>query len=327
MQNRSLFFIIIGIALAAAIGMILARAFMPTIGQSQVSIQVVVAPSLRPWVEQAALAFNQANRGTQVEIITANSLIPTADFRTSTPQTILPAAWLAEASFIVEMARNDGLQFGNAQSVASSTLAWGAYNDKFAQFNQGAAGISWETLNEKATQDRLKVVIAAPKNTAEGIASLISATAAHGATQSISGSDASAANQWLTDTLGDGNAVTPPTPAITFASVQGRTIGDLGILSMASWRGAKLDQRSDFTLSPVEPKVTLDYPFAIWTGSQLSAESQQAAAAFRDFLRSDSQQRALANFYFEPASSTNNGVQADGSAAQRLLDWSNRELR
>ncbi len=334
-RNKTLFFGIIGLAVVVVAGLILARIFLADSlnlpdGSQEISIRVVVAPSIKPWVDQAAQDFNQAHSKTQVEIIAAGELIPESQFQFN-QQTAPPAAWLAEASFALEMAPNSGLQFKDAQSVAGSSLAWGIYNDKLDQFKQDYGELNWENLHAKATNpsDVLKLVIASPQNSAEGLAALISATAAHLGQQSLSGSDISAVNAWLTETLGNRNAQLPPMPAEAFASVQGRTLGEAGILSLASWRSApKLDQSNEFSISPANPNVSLDYPFAIWAGSQATPEGQQAAAAFRDFLLSQAQQNALAAFSFEPAGAVvPNSVQADGQAAINLLRWAERELR
>jgi hypothetical protein len=171
------------------------------------------------------------------------------------------------------------------------------------------------------------LVIASPWDTGEGLAALLSATAAAQQTGEISGNSISAANDWLMETLGDRKVQIPPRPAEAFASVQGRTIGDLGLLSLASWRKAGLQNRADFTLTPVEPNVTLDYPLVILTGPQVSSEAQEAARQFRQFLLEPAQQANLANAFFEPANPTQSGVQADASAVDRLLGWAERVLR
>jgi hypothetical protein len=195
-QNRTLFFAIIGLSILAVIGMFIGRSLVPAISTAgQVSIQVVVNPSLEAWARQAAQDYTQNNPNTRVEIIKVDTLIPTAAF--NNPQTV-PAAWLAEASFVVDLARNEGLQFADdSQSVASTTLAWGAYNDKLTQFNEDYGTLTWENLNAKATNpavnNGLKLVIASPKTSAEGLAALISATAANQGKTSLSANDVSAA--------------------------------------------------------------------------------------------------------------------------------------
>lgn len=329
-SNRTLFFGIIGLAVILVTGMIIASFLLPTTNLQQTTIQVVVAPALKPWVEQAAQAFNQSERNVQVQILTANQLIPTGSFQIGATQTPLPAAWLAEASFVVDLARNEGLPFEDARSVAGTTLAWGGYADKLTDFEAAYGPLSWEAINAKATDpdELLKLVIAAPHNSAEGLAALISATAAQQGQNTLTGSEVGAANTWLTQTLGNHQAqTTVATPAQTFASVQGRTIGDLGLLSLASWRSAGLDQRADFTLKPVQPPVALDYPFALFAAPNITPEQRQAALTFREFLLSPEQQQSLAAFFFEPAGSAGGAVQVDADAVQRLLDWANRDLR
>ena len=333
-SSKSIFFAIIGLAVVGVVGLLVARFFLaetldlPPVSE-QISIRVVVAPSIKPWVDQAAQEFNQANQNIQVRVIAASNLIPESQF-SAAPSEAPPAAWLAEASFALGMAANSGLSFEDAQSVAGTSLAWGAYNDKLDQFNQTYGPLTWENVHAKATSsgDILKIVIASPRNSAAGIGALGSATSAHLGKPSLSGSDISAANAWLSETFGDRNTQIPPTPAQTFAGVQGRTIGDIGLLPLAQWRSVGLDQSPDFTVIPAEPKVNLDYPFAIWAGSQATPETKQAAAAFRNFLLSEAQQNKLADFFFERAGTTPpDTLQIDSQAAINLLRWAEREIR
>ena len=328
-SNKTLFFGIIALAIIIVIGLFLARFLvadelnLPT-GPEKISIRLVAAPSIKPWVDQAAQAFNQSNPNTQVEIIEAEDLIPQAQFR-SNPQVAPPAAWLAEATFVVEMAGGSGLQFNDARSVASTSLAWGAFKDKQEAFAQKYGPLSWTSVHTKATatDDFLTIVIAPPQNSAEGLAALISATAAHLNKQSLASADVSQSDAWLNETFAENTRI-PPLPAEAFAT-QGRSLGDAGILALTSWRSVGLTNKADFAVTPAQPNVTLDYPFAIFP--QATPPAQQAAAAFRDFLLAESQQNALANFSFDRASATQAGVKVDGATALALLRWAERTLR
>jgi hypothetical protein len=86
-----------------------------------------------------------------------------------------------------------------------------------------------------------------------------------------------------------------------------------------------LTGRTDFTITPTQPGVALDFPYAVWSGS--STEAKTTAMAFRDFVLQESQQARLAQHNLEPAGATSDGVQIDGNGVQRLLDWTNRGLR
>ncbi len=327
-QNKALFFGIIGLAVLIVAVLIAARFFLadqielPTLTE-KVSIRVVVAPSIEPWARQAASAFNQKNPNTQVEIVRAEGLIPDTQFRAD-PQNP-PAAWLAEATFMVELARNRGLSFQDAQSVACSGLTWGAFKTKQDEFNQKYGGLNWDGLHAKAVspEDGLNFVIASPGNSAEGLAALISATAATLKKDSLLGSDVSQADTWLTE-LFEINAKTPATPADNFATMR-VSAGDAGLLTLASWRRTRLTENPDFTTSPAQPPVNLDYPLAIFT--QASPAAQQAATTFRAFLLDAGQQNSLNTAFLDPAGAASSGVQADGDAVQRLLDLAGRVLQ
>lgn len=324
--SKALFFSIVGLAILAVIGMAAIRPFLFTTTPGEIEIEIVVASSIKPWLDQAARDFNQANPKTRVKTIAATSLVPDRQFQTTGPEIEPPAAWLAEASFVVEMARSQGLEFDDAQSVASTGLAWGTFNSKLDQFSQEYGSLTWQNLHAKGTNssDVLKLVIASPQNSAAGVAALISATAAHLGSDSLSASDVSAADGWLSETFGHRNTLIPATPAGDFAT-KGVSAGDVGILTMAAWQRANLTQRSDFTITPAQPTVILDFPLAIWSDSQPAAK--EAARAFRTFLLESAQQDRLAEHFLDPATAGQGQIQIDGIAAQRLLDGTNRWLR
>ena len=206
-------------------------------------------------------------------------------------------------------------------SVASSPLLWGGYADKLTTLGD----VSWDSIHQQAlSRQGVRVVIAAPHQTAEGLAALIGAVAAHLETTTLSEADVGQADAWLTETLGDRNAQTPPRPAEAFATAQGRTVGDIGLLTAASWHQVGLDNSANFTVMPATPVVTLDYPLVVFA-DKVPPEAQQAVESFRQFLLEPAQQQALTRYGFEPAASSS--VQADGRAARRLLRWSEREIR
>lgn len=327
MSNKTTFFVIIGLAVVVAIGMVVARIFLPESlslpdTTPQTDIQVVVASSIKPWVEQAAREYNQTHKN-QVEIITSDDLIPETQF-TGNPQNTPPAAWLAEASFVVAM--DNDMQFDDMQSVAGTSLAWGTFNGD--EFNQNG-GLTWNTLHQQATEpnSRLKVVLASPQNNAAGLAALASAVAAQQNVQNVTAANVSSADSWLTETLQDSAQVTLAKPAESFATM-GASTGDAGMLSQSAWQSAGLQNRPDFTTTPAQPNVVLDYPFAVWTGNRTTPEAQAAAQEFRNFLLSEAQQNTLADFYFDRAGSSGaGGVDIDGQAALALYRWAERELR
>jgi hypothetical protein len=319
--NKLLFFAIIGLAIAIVAAMFVANTFfgdqipLPN-GKEKISVSLVVAPQ----------AFNQRDSAAQVTIVEATELIPISQFRTSDPQNPPATAWLAEAGFVISLAEQSDLKFTDAKSVATTSLAWGAFSDKQQALTQKYGPLSWDSLHAKATatDDFLTLVIAAPQSSAEGLAALISATAAHLKKQSLIGADIGQAEGWLDETFKENVRVPLGKPAEAFAATTGRSIGDAGLLSLASWRGVGLDKKSDFTLTPPQPNVTLDYPLAFWADSPPA--NQQVALAFRAFLLEPGQQQALAQFSLDQAGSPGQ-VSADGAAMLALQRWAERALR
>lgn len=333
--NRTLFFGIVGLAVVIVAGMFAAIFLLgdslnlPT-GRQPANIQVVAAASIKPWAEQAAQAFNQSQPDVRVEIVEASGLIPRDQFNPGDPQAIPPAAWLAEATFVVEMAGLNDLPFTGVQSVASDSLAWGAFNNRLESLAGPGDALTWEAVHNSAVapNSTLKLVVASPVNTAEGLAALMSAAAAHLNTQTLSGAAVKQAEPWLSETFKEsarGSFTLGPQPAEAFAT-RGPSIGDAGILSMASWQRAGLQNRPDFTITPAAPNISLDFPFAIYAGSRATPQGQQAAAAFKDFLLGQARQDTLAEQHLEPAGAVVSGVQVNGDAALTLLRWAELEL-
>ena len=333
-QNKSLFFGIIAAAVIIVIGMgaaiyFFAKPLNLPAAQQQTSIEVAAPAALEPWVTQAAAEFNRQNRSTQVTVSAVDGLLPENRFPPTDPQAAPPAAWIAPASFLAELARDQGQSFdAENRSVAGTLLAWGAYTDKEAALTEKYGPLGWDSLHAKAAApgDFLTLVIAGPTNSAEGLAALISAAANPGK-DNLTGADARQAMAWLTETLAD-NVRILPKPAETFATAPGRSIGDVGLLPMVLWQKNGLHQMDDFNLTPATPPVRLDYPFLIWQGRGATEAGQQTAASFRDFLLTPAQQTKLAEYHFDPAApDTIGAVQADGDAALTLLRWAERELR
>lgn len=331
--NKTLFFAIIGLAIALVAAMFVAKTLfanqipLPNT-EEKIAIKIIVAPVIKPWVDQAAAAFNQSHPTTQVEIIEATGLIPNAQFGiTATPQ---PAAWLAEASFIVGMAGQSDLKFNDPQSVASTPLTWGAFKDKQDDLTQKYGPLSWDSLYAKATAtdgDFLTLVIASPQNSAEGLAALISATNSHLQKQNLTAADVNGAEGWLNEMFikqNTPNVRIVPKPAEAFAAATGRSIGDLGLLSRVSWQSVPaMQNKSDFILTEAQPKVMLDFPLAIWANA--SPQAQEAAKTFRTFLLTEVQQQTLAQHNLDQAATP--GVTVDGAAAVALQRWADRVFK
>jgi ABC-type molybdate transport system substrate-binding protein len=326
MQNKLPFFVIIGLAVLIVAGMGLVYLVWPKsatplapLQPEPVAVKIIVAPGLKPWADEAAQRFNAAHPATQISLEAAAQLSPTSQFQPLAGQTA-PAAWLAEANFVVDMAARDGYRFDDRQAVASSVLAWGGYSDKIEQFRQDFGELTWDNIHAKAAgRDGFRLVIASPKNSAEGVAALASADAAHLAKESLTAADIGRADAWLTETLGNRNAQPIAKPAETLASVQGRSIAEAGLLTKASWQSAGLPQKTGFVILPLTPPISLDYPLAIRNGA--SPQEQKAVQSFREFLLQPEQQQALAAFGLSPAAASAAGIKLDGEAASRLISW------
>ncbi len=335
-NNRSIFFIIIGLALLITIGALLLEQFgiytLPSRAVAKTPIQVAVPADLADWAKDAADSFNSRNGDAAVTIISVNGLPALNQFE-RTVVTELPHAWIPEASFVAAIAAEDGLAFeSTGESIVTTDMSWGAFQSRsdalgsldWTRVNEAAVAEHWSQSGGDGSWGFFKLTIASPSNSAEGLAALISACASYHQSDTLTRAQISDAGftAWMDDiilsvpnfnTLGSD-------PAGALAS-RGASAGDVGFLSTASWNRSRagLNKGEGFVLAPAKYSVELDYPYVLRT--RLESDEAAIADRFGDYLKQQSNELVDRGF---SVSSSASPVQIDGPAAQSLLRWAGR---
>ncbi len=323
----------------------------------EASILVIAAPALEPWLRAAAAEFN-ATRPEQDEVRFEVQIVVMAGLtvlgrwdgsdlggtygnKSSEPSDrrgqgdflTEPAAWIPEASALVEMADDilgsqqkpspfqaDGPFL--TRSVAMSPLAWGFYRSRGIALQENLGEISWDALRTAAAAPTgwkelggdaawgyFELAIPDPRYNAAGLAAMTAAAGEYYGRARVSVDDIADPlfQSWLASILdgangaGGLNAFTAEEFAL-FGPAAGD--GGLFIESELLRRAAGIKERWKDPLLIRYPKIPtwFDFPFAIWAGPETSDFQQRAALAFRSFLLSEPQQREATVFGLRPAS-------------------------
>lgn len=338
-NNRSLFFIIIGLALVVIVGVLLLEQLgiytLPSRAVAQTPIEVAVPADLADWARDAAESFNSRNADAAVTIISQNGLPAIRQFE-RTQIVDLPHAWVPEASFVAALAAEEGIAFAaTGESVVQTDMSWGGFESRttalgildWDTIHSAAATGHWATISNNGDWGYFKMTIASPTNSAEGLAALISASASYHKTDTLTTELVRdpALRAWLNDitesvpsfnTLGSD-------PAGAMAN-RGTSAGEVGFLSTASWNRSRagLNNREPFVIQPAQYNVELDYPYVL--RDRLESNEAEMAARFGSFLQQQSDE-LVDRGYSVGGSAT--PIQIDGPTALALLQWAELEIR
>jgi hypothetical protein len=151
-----------------------------------VTIRIMTALPVEPWVRQAAAAYNAANKSVdgvrvQVEIVAIDGLTALGNWDRNaygalegeiTPETLteadranledFPTAWIPDSRYLVELAnasykerlgRDVFLTDGEyrARPIAISLFAWGVYESRGKVLEQKFGAVDWSAIHDAAT--------------------------------------------------------------------------------------------------------------------------------------------------------------------------------
>ncbi|MEZ4705804.1 MAG: hypothetical protein R3A44_01280 [Caldilineaceae bacterium] len=343
-RQKTLFFTIIGVAIAVVIFTLAAERMqlvsLPSRAVVQTPIRVAMSPQLVPWARQAATDFGQRNADAVVSIVEISGMSAAQSYgQQSAAQ--LPEVWAPEAAFVLAIGRDEGAPFqvpsdlAQSGSLIQTDLTWGAFGSRaqslgavdWQNVGRAAATESWSQLGGQQSWGFFKLTIASPTRSAEGLAALLSAAAAYHGRAEVTRADVVDGPfvQWLTPIVESvpNFATLGADPAKALAT-RGPSVGDVGLLSGASWQRslASLQKWEDFVISAPTYTVRLDYPYALRT--DLSSAEQEMAARFFDFLLERTDQLAAEGFTAEAANGAT-PVVADEQAVLALFRWAERE--
>lgn len=286
------------------------------------TLTVAVNTVLDPWITPAVEAYNRTSprvNGRPVTVtltrIDSLSVWGTADSRWTTINH--PLAWIPEASYALDYARDIGLNYTPVQaSLASTPIIWGVYqtyHDALVQahgnfdaeaVHLGASAANWQELGVNQ-QGYLLFVMSRPDRNGAGWAGLytLAADYANDSTLSAQLMGDAALREWLEVII---NAVPNfstlgANPAQVMAT-RGISAGQLGLLPESQWltHYAQLDEETLVMVYP-DQYVLLDFPLAVWNGAETTADERRAVEDLGRFLLANEQQRQAGALGFRPA--------------------------
>jgi hypothetical protein len=323
----------------AIVGVVI-RIALPTRAKEKVSVQVVVSPDLYGWAEANAREFNARHADAQVTVKPIDGLSAIDEF-VETDTSLLPHAWIPEATFVTAIAQDRGLPFETTgQSMAASDIVWGSFSSREGVLVEKFGALDWQAVHEAAVSESwgqlggnlnwgyFKLAIASPTHSTEGLAALLSAVATYHNQSSIESGDIDGAClNWLLEVVSSvpNFNTLGPEPAKSMAA-RGPSIGDVGLLSAAAWNRSEsgLNKWGVFVTANPEFTMRLDYPYILRSDLEDDAAEQEMVQRFGDHLLIKRDQ--LEGYGFDGNSTVSATlVQADVQAALALLRWAQRE--
>lgn len=338
-RTRVIFFVVVLVALAiVGVSFALQRfgGNIPNPTQEPLSVRVVSALPVEPWVQEAAQKFN-AERHTQdgrlivvavtpMDSLTAMGKWDRGEFNP------LPTVWIPDSRYQIELVnatykeklgRDMFLTDGEyrARPLATSLFSWGIYASRAKVLQNKFGRIDWQVIHDaaiakggwpelggQAAWGYFKLVVPNPHKSAAGLLAMVAAAGEYHDKTSISTADVTDPKfrAWLKELMG---AVTD------FSSLSAYTVEDLALFGYSVGDGGQLlesdllvnmggiQTRWSDPLVIVYPKYLtwFDFPFTIWMGPETSAAEKNAALQFEKFLLTPPLQQGAAQRGLRPA--------------------------
>ena len=334
-RTRIIFFAIIILALAV-VGVSLATRQFQSAGAipqpkapDVVTVRVVTALPIEPWVQDAARAFNAQgvkieNSRINVSIIPMDGLTAMGKFERGEFETT-PTAWIPDSRYLVELSnatfkeklgRDVFLTDGEyrARPIAISLFSWGIYQSRADVLRRKFNTIDWKIIHDAAIAKGgwpelggkpewgyFKLVVPNPRKNVGGLQAMVAAAGEYYGKTDITVADVTNPQfqQWLKELMG---AVTD------FSSLGSYTAENIALFGYSTGDGGQLlesdllvnnqgiQTRWGEPLQIVYPTYLtwFDFPFTIWVGSETTALEKNAALEFeRYLLRPEVQAQAI----------------------------------
>jgi ABC-type sulfate transport system substrate-binding protein len=338
-KTRIVFFAVVLIALAI-VGISIAiqqtSGSIPNPTAQPISVRVVTALPIEPWVQEAATKFNAEKHAqdgrtivvtvTPMDSVTALGKWDRGEFNP------VPTVWIPDSRYLVELVnatysqklgRDIFLTDGEyrARPLATSLFSWGIYNSRYQVLEKKFGDIDWEAVHDAAIAKGgwpelggqpawgyFKLVVPNPHKNAAGLLAMVAAAGEYYDKTSITTEDVTNPKfqQWMKELMG---AVTD------FSSLSAYSVEDLALFGYSVGDGGQLlesdllvnmggiQTRWSDPLKIVYPKYLtwFDFPFTIWMGPETSATEKNAALEFEKYLLSPAVQADAAKRGLRPA--------------------------
>jgi hypothetical protein len=241
-RTRTIFFVIIGLALIAILAGVAAFLLLgpsetgsttaSTGGGEPVEVTIVTALPVEPWVSEAARQFNAENHTLeghpiQVNIVAMDGLTAMGRYEREEMDPF-PTAWIPDSRYLVELVnatfktklgRDVFLTDGEyrARPVAISLFAWGIYDSRADVLDETYGDIDWLAIHDAAIAPGgwreiggdgewgyFKLIVPHPRKNIGGLAAMISAAGEYYDQSAISVDDVTDPEfqAWLKELMG-----------------------------------------------------------------------------------------------------------------------------
>ncbi len=349
-RTRIIFFVVLAVALIiVGASLVLTstgrqpQAVLPT-PPAQVSVSVVTALPVEPFIRDAAKAFNAEQHRLEgslinVSIVPMDGLVAMGQWDREEMSPI-PAAWIPESRYLVELVnaaykerlgRDVFLTDGEyrARPIATSLFAWGIYASRAKVLEAKYGTIDWQAIHDAAISKGgwrelggqpdwgyFKLVVPNPRKNVGGLLAMVAAAGGYFKQTTVGTAQVSdpAFQAWLKELMG---AVTD------FSSLGAYSVENLALFGYSMGDGGQLLESDLLTnmagiqtrwqdpLVIVYPEYLswFDFPFTVWMGPETSALEKNAALEFEAYLLSPDVQKSAVQRGLRPA---NPEVSIDG---------------
>jgi hypothetical protein len=338
-RTRIVFFAVIGLAIIVVASSLLLKFLGRRVAvrppEEKISVRVVCALPVEPWVREAAKRFNKEGRELEGRIIEV-SIIPmdglTALRRWEREEMEpIPTAWIPDSRYLVELVnavykekrgRDVFLTDGEyrARPIATSLFSWGIYQSRAEVLKAKYGEIDWQAIHDAATAKGgwpelggkpewgyFKLVVPNPRRNVGGLMAMVAAAGEYYGKTKIEVSDVTNPDfqSWLYELMSSMTDLSAGAYTVEDLALFGYSIGDGGQLLesdlLVHMEG--ILTRWEDPLLIIYPKYLtwFDFPFTTWMGPETSALEKDAALEFERYLLSKEIQRLAVERGLRPA--------------------------
>lgn len=338
-RTRIVFFAVIGLAIIVVASSLLLKFLGRRVAvrppEEKISVRIVCALPVEPWVREAAKRFNKEGRELEGRIIEV-SIIPmdglTALRRWEREEMEpIPTAWIPDSRYLVELVnavykekrgRDVFLTDGEyrARPIATSLFSWGIYQSRAEVLKAKYGEIDWQAIHDAATAKGgwpelggkpewgyFKLVVPNPRRNVGGLMAMVAAAGEYYGKTKIEVSDVTNPDfqSWLYELMSSMTDLSAGAYTVEDLALFGYSIGDGGQLLesdlLVHMEG--ILTRWEDPLLIIYPKYLtwFDFPFTTWMGPETSALEKDAALEFERYLLSNEIQRLAVERGLRPA--------------------------
>lgn len=351
-RTRIVFFVIIGIAVLIVVAGLLVMQVpgwvnqsangekaTPTPSNEPLTVRIVCALPVEPWVSEAAKKFNAEDHrleGQKVVVeVTPMDGLTAMGYYDREEMDPYPTAWIPDSRYLVDLVnatyktkrgRDVFLTDGEyrAKPIATSLFSWGIYASRAQVLRNRYGEVNWTVIHDAAMAKGgwreiggeecvecaqwgyFKLVVPNPRKNAAGLVAMVAAAGEYYDKTTITVEDVTNAEfqKWLGELM---DAVTDYSSAYSVEDLAlfGYSMGDGGQLLesdlLVNMGGIQTRWADPLVIEYPQYLTWFDFPFTVWMGPETTALEKNAALQFQEYLLSPEQQQKALERGLRPA--------------------------